>query len=129
MSKTPWQQMHANPPALVRLCARRRLKRKTVRAISLQEIAIASGLPLARVQVISQSLNWEGISIPEAERFCAGCNFDPMNPVDRNRQSAYRRSCKNQPFAFLRKSPWWETEFLPLINRLPQIKKLRLKAS
>lgn len=117
---TAWQLLTANPPAKVRLMARRRVLGKTVRAVSLQEISIASGLPLARVQAISQSTTWDGITIPEAERFIAGCNFDPLSPADRNRQSAYTRSCKSRKsqFAFLRKSPWWETEFLPLIQLL-----------
>lgn len=122
--KSPWKLLQKHPPALIRLQARRRVAGKTVRAVSLQEIAIASGLPLARVQVISQSMNWDGITIPEAERFVRGCNFDPLNAADRNRQSAYKRSCQNQPFAFLRRSPWWETEFRPLIQSL----KLRRKA-
>lgn len=120
MRKTPWKLLHEHPPALVRLCARRRVRGKTVRALSIQEIALAAGLPLARVQAISQSVDWEGISIPEAERFVAGCGFDPLNGQDRNRQSAYRRACQKTPskFAFLKRSPWWKTEFLPLIERL-----------
>ncbi len=122
MSKSAWKILSKNPPALIRLMARRRVKTKTVRAVSLQEIAIASGLPLARVQIIAQSLNWDGISIPEAERFIAGCNFDPLDPADRNRQTSYERSCKKRTksshFAYLKKSPLWQTEFLPLIERL-----------
>lgn len=122
MSRLPWKLLHDNPPARVRLYARRRVKTKTVRAISLQEIAIASGLPLARVQTISQCLNWEGITITEAERFVAGCGYDPLNPQDRNRQSAYDRSCQTRQkmtsFTYLKKSPFWATEFLPLIKRL-----------
>jgi len=118
--RSPWKLLYDHPPALIRLCARRRVRGKTVRAISLQEIAIASGLPLARVQVISQSVTWDGVTIPEAERFVAGCNFDPLNPADRNRQNAYKRSCTTRPskFLFLRQSPWWETEFRPLIDLL-----------
>lgn len=122
MSKPAWKILHKHPPALIRLWARRRVKTKTVRAISLQEIAIASGLPLARVQVIAASLNWTGITIPEAERFIAGCNFDPLDPADRNRQSSYERSClkrnSSSRFAYLKKSPLWLTEFRPLIERL-----------
>lgn len=104
--------------------ARRKLVGKTVRAISIQEIAIASGMPLARVSAIAQSTTWDGVTIPEAERFCAACGFDPLNPDDRNRQSAYNRSCKTRrsQFAFLKKSPWWESEFLPLIQLLKQNK-------
>jgi hypothetical protein len=118
--KSPWKILHAHPPALVRLCARRPVKGKTIRAVSIQEIAITSGLPLERVREISQSVNWDNITIPEAERFIAGCNFDPLSSNDRNRQSAYNRSCQNRKpqFKFLKASPWWETEFLPLIRLL-----------
>jgi hypothetical protein len=118
--KSGWKFLASYPPAKIRLMARRRMAGKTVRAVSLQEIAIASGLRLARVKVISQQLDWVGVDILEAERFCAACNFDPLNPDDRNRQFAYERSCKTRKrrFAFLRKSPWWETEFLPLIESL-----------
>ena len=93
-----------------------------MRAVSLQEIAIAAGMPLHRVQQIAHSLTWENVTISEAERFILGCNFDPLNPADRNRQSAYERSCQNRsPFAFLRKSPLWVTEFLPLIESLKSL--------
>lgn len=120
MSKTAWQLLNSHPPALIRLMARRRVKGKTVRAVSLQEIAIASGMPFARVQAIAQSATWEDITVAEAERFILACNFDPLSSADRNRQGAYERSCKNRQtqFAFLRKSPWWATEFLPLIESL-----------
>lgn len=95
---------------------------KHVRAVSIEEIAIAAGLPLARVQAIAGSMSWDHITIPEAERFVAACGFDPLNPNDRNRKKAYERTCQKRPptkrFAYLRNSPWWEKEFLPLIQRL-----------
>lgn len=91
-----------------------------MRAVSLQEISIVAGIPLPRTEAISKSLDWEGITVAEAERFIRGCNFDPLDPADRNRQAAYNRSCQHRrtKFTFLKKSPLWATEFLPLIQLL-----------
>lgn len=112
---------------MIRLYARRTFSPKHVRAVSLQEIAIASGIPLARVKEIAQSVTWDGITITEAEHFCVACNFDPLNPVHRNRQAAYERTCKHRPhkLQFLMKAPWWETESKPLIEKL---RRARLSA-
>jgi hypothetical protein len=104
---------------------------KHVRAVSIQEIAIASGMPLSRVKEIAQSVTWDDITITEAERFCVGCNFDPLNPVDRNRQAAYERTCKTRPhrLEFMLKAPWWQTELRPLIEKLRRAKNSTPPAS
>lgn len=102
---------------MVRLFARR-----NGRAISREEIAITSGIPLARIIEISQSLSWDGITIPDPERFCAACHFDPTNPNDLRRQRNYAYVCNRKKMGripyYLRASPYWLTEFLPLIQRL-----------
>lgn len=121
-----WKYLTQNPPYLVRLMARRSVGGKNVVSMSLAEIAIASGLPLHRVQEISLSDTWDSITVSEATRFCAACNFDPLSTQDRNRKAAYFRACQNVPpiqrFAFLRKSPTWKTELLPLISRLRSLR-------
>ena len=124
MRKTAWKLLNDHPPALIRLMARRKVVGKRVRAMSLQEIAIAAGMPLSRVDVIGRSVSWSGISVPEAERFCVGCGFDPLCPADRNRKSAYERSCKarRSKFQYLKDSPHW-SEFLSLIRRLEESRK------
>ena len=111
-----WKAFVDHPPALIRLLARRR-KGRTVTAITSEEIAIASGIPLARVHAISQSTDWGDITITEAERFCAGCNFDPTNGRDRNRERAYSAKCKTtRPrFQWIQKHPRFASEFRPLI--------------
>jgi len=123
---TPWKHLTENPPFLVRLMARRSVGGKHVVSMSLAEIAIASGLPLARVSEISASDSWDQVTVGEAARFCAACQFDPLNTLDRNRKAAYFRQCQKQPhqtrFQFLRKSPAWKTELLPLISRLRSLR-------
>lgn len=117
--KSAWRHLHDNPPAMVRLMARRRITGKQVVALTLREIAIASGMPLARVTEISFRDSWSGIGIDEAEKFCAACQFDPTRYADRNRKDAYNRACKrHRPFKYLMVSPVWETELKPLISRL-----------
>lgn len=115
-----WQLFADFPPALVRLLARKRAG-KNVAAITAEEIAIVSGLPLDRVLEISGQTTWDGVSLPEAERFFLGCKFDPTSSQDRNRQRAYELKCKttNRPrFLWLKNSPRFESEYLPLIRRL-----------
>lgn len=125
MKKTPWKLLHDHPPALCRLFARRRLAGKTVVSLSLREIAIASGLKLDRVTEISQQIDWKGVTVDEAEKFVAGCQFDPFNYQDRNRKQAYENAClrTKTKFQFLRKSPYWESELKPLILRLRSLKR------
>jgi len=114
-----WRAFADHPPALIRLYARRRNGR-TVEAITAEEIAITSGIPLSRVQEISAKVEWEGVSLAEAERFCAGANFDPTSAKDRNRERAYNLKChQNRPrFQWLKRHPRFVSEFLPLIVAL-----------
>lgn len=122
---TLWHFLHDYPPALVRLCARRSVGGKHVVAISSQEIAILSGLPVSRVQEISEFTSWDEVTIAEAQKFCTACGFDPANSAHRKRQSMYLLVCRkkrpNQPLPpprYLRRSPYWTTEFLPIIQIL-----------
>ena len=117
--KSAWKHLADHPPVLCRLLARRRIKAKQVVAMSSQEVAISSGLPLSRVIEISRLTSWDTVTVAEAERFLAGCGFDPLKAEDRNRKNAYQRSCKNRTkFVYLKSSPLWKTEFVPLIRLL-----------
>jgi hypothetical protein len=111
-----WTYLDNHPPAVVRLMARRRMRGKTVKAVSIQEVAIAANLPLERAQKIARLLSWDNVTLSEARSFCTGCGFDPFSAADRNRKSAYLRSCKT--FGYLRRSPFWESEFQPLIESI-----------
>lgn len=116
-----WRAFADHPPALVRLYARRRIGR-AIEAITAEEIAITSGIPLARVQEISSKLTWDEVSIAEAERFCLGAGFDPTSAKDRNRERSYSLKCRqlklNRPFPWLKRHPRFTSEFLPLIVAL-----------
>lgn len=114
-----WASFATHPPALIRLLARKRRGRNVV-AVTAEEVALTSGIPLARIQEISKQTNWEGVSIAEAERFCLGCGFDPTSAKDRNRKRAYEATCRtNRPrFLWIKNSPRFESEFLPLIVAL-----------
>jgi hypothetical protein len=120
-----WEYLKQYPPALVRLCARRSVGAKHVVAVSAQEIAILSGLPVSRVVEVSQSLSWDDITLSEARKFCEACGFDPTVGLHRKRQAIYLLVCRKkrpnqplQPPKYLRASPHWRTEFLPLIQSL-----------
>lgn len=117
-----WGALEDFPPIVVRLAARHGSGHST-HAITGEEIAIVSDIPLVRVTWISQLFSWEPVPLGEVRRFCAACHFDPTSRVDRNRQRVYldqcqRRNLTHRPPAFLRRHPAWATEFLPLIDRL-----------
>ena len=121
LSLTFWQALDSFAPIVVRLSARFVYSHDHPRAISIREIAISSGIPLSRVIQISESFSWDDVTIGEARRFCAACNFDPTNAKHRRRQYDYIQKCQthpNRPPHFLKVSPFWETEILPLIHRL-----------
>src|SRR5689334_23156842 len=109
-----WRYLDSYSPLVVRLCARRSIGGKHVVALSIQEIALQSGIPVSRLSDISWSLDWNDVTIAEARAFCAACNFDPTIRIHRDRQARYAAICaKNRPNQFpnyLRQSPYWETE-------------------
>lgn len=118
---TVWQCLAEFPPVMVRLAARRPLTSTSCASLSYAEIAIASALPIARVVEISHLFSWDTVTIGELRRFCAACYFDPSSHRDRDRQYDILRKCKkqpNQPPRYLRRSPYWRSEILPLIEHL-----------
>lgn len=121
-SLTFWQALHAFAPIMVRLAARRVVAGKNVVGLSHQEIAIETGITFARVLEISESFDWQCVTIGEAEAFCRACNFDPTCAGDRERQREYIRRCQTKHPGraphYLTCSPFWATQFLPLVQRL-----------
>tara|TARA_R110000744_G_scaffold68848_3_gene139976 strand:+ start:4833 stop:5114 length:282 start_codon:yes stop_codon:yes gene_type:complete len=91
-----------------------------VEAISNQEIAVLSRMPIDRVIEISMSPSWDKVTIGEAQAFCLACAFDPFSAADRNRASAYLRS--GATFAYLKKHSHWNTFFKPLIQHVQSTK-------
>mgnify|MGYP003648562626 CR=1 FL=1 len=128
MRKT-WGLLDEYPPYLVRCFAKKRLSGKRIRAISDEEIAIVSQIPLIRVREIYDSASWNSVLVEELRAFCSACEFDPEDSSDRNRLTAYKNSKGGPKFTYLRRSPQWESVFKPLIrkyfNAPPRTEKAR----
>jgi hypothetical protein len=119
-----WEHLEKNPPWFVRIMARRKVRAKVVVALSDEELAIASGIPVARLKAIYNQRNWGSVTLREIQAFCQACGFDPFSCADRNRVYAYRAAIKEgrcEGFAYLKKSPWWTSTFQPLILRMKEV--------
>jgi len=117
-----WIYLEKFSPSLVRLLARRSINnsKSKVEAISNQEIAVLSRMPVDRIIEISMSREWDNVKVGEAKAFCNACAFDPCNAADRNRASAYLNS--GPTFAYLKKHSHWNTFFKPLIHHVQAAK-------
>ena len=116
-----WEHLEKNPPWFVRCMARRKVHAKVVVAVSDEELAISSGIPVARIQAIYHQRNWDSIPLRDIRAFCAACGFDPFSFKSRNRFHAYKaavRSGRCAGFTYLKKSPWWTTVFAPLLREV-----------
>lgn len=124
-NRTPWVYLREYPPIYVRLLAKHPGSGVSAHlAITDEEIAIASGMTIDRVREISRMNSWDPIPWGEIRRFTLACKFDPTNPVDRRRAAAYEIACKTRnktPFQYLRNSPKFESQFLPLLQKIPQV--------
>lgn len=87
------------------------------------ELAIITGIPLTRLQAISRMPDWSAVTVGEMQRFVSGCRFDPTQSRDRIRLQDYESKCltrQSLPFQWLRRSPLFQTECLPLIRLLSE---------
>lgn len=114
---TFWEALQQFPPYRVRLLA----KNGAV-ALSDADVAIASGLDINRVRQIKFMKSWDAVTVGELLRFTAACGFDPTRNKDRRRAYDYERSCQRNknPYKYLRQSPKWASEFLPLFQLLKE---------
>ena len=127
-NRTPWEFLEAYPPPYCRLLAKRPGGGTCDMAITDAELAITSGIPMQRIHEISRLDSWDGVPAGEMKRFFAACNFDPTNSAHRLRVNQYNSVCtkrKTVPFRYLRRSPKWETEFLPLYLMVLKIMQSR----
>lgn len=118
---TLWRALEEYPPYYVRILAKRPGSGRGDMAITDTEVAITSGIPLTRVREIASSLNWHEVTVGEILAFTLACNFDPANPRDRDRVHQYEYVCRKRgklPFQWLKKSPKYESETLPLLRLL-----------
>lgn len=116
-----WRALEEFPPYYVRILAKRPGSGRRDLAITDTDIAITSGIPLARIREISRSLNWHDCTVGEVLAFTTACNFDPANADDRQKVRQYEYVCKKRgkrPFQWLKLSPKYESELLPLLRLL-----------
>lgn len=126
--RTPWESIDAFPPPYCRLLAKKPGGGTADMAVTDAELAIRSGIPITRISEISRSDSWAGIPVGEMRQFFEACNFDPTNALHRARVHQYNSVCTKRqtvPFHYLRQSPKWETEFLPLYLMVMRIMKSR----
>lgn len=112
---TPREILAAFPPCFYRLWA----KHSPTQAITDAEIAIASGIDLNRVRAIFRMPDWQSVTQGEIEKLFVACKCDLFDAKTRHRIAQYDYVCKKRntkPFKWLRRSPKWESEFLPLIR-------------
>lgn len=107
------------PPILVRLLARD----EHGKPMTTRQIADKCGRTALSVAVMSESLDWNGITINTFLRFCDACNVDLLDPKDAHRQELYLtgkviNGLRHSPrFRHLRKDPNWEDYYKPLMQR------------
>lgn len=110
-----WVRLDRHPPILLRLMARK----PRSRPLETTEIAERSGLSVMQVEAISVQTDWRGIDLPTARAFMVGCDCDLG---DRRTYRRMRMSLRYRPktaprFPYLRRSPKWESYYLPLLDR------------
>jgi hypothetical protein len=123
-----WSYFDGFPPPFVRLLAKYPGSGMRDMAVADAEIALRANMTITRVREISRTPSWDGITTGEMRRFFSACNFDPTKARDRQRVYQYQRICQirqSDPFQYLRRSPKWESEFLPLVKMLPTILQSR----
>lgn len=105
-----WNRVDTLPPIMVRLFARRRVIRngRTI-ALSNSEISKASGLTQPHIFCLSESTDWEGVTIPHFRDFTHGCGVDFFDPDAMRYIANYLRRPNAIPsFSWLRLSPDWD---------------------
>jgi hypothetical protein len=127
MNKSPatlWQVLEKFPPYYVRILAKKPGSGLRDLGLTDADIAISSGITLSRVREINRSINWHECTVGEVLAFTIACNFDPANPADRSRVAQLQYVCKKRgtkPFQYLRKSPRYESEILPILHLLKNL--------
>lgn len=125
-NKTFWAFLAAYPPPFCRLFGKEKGGGTAEMAITDAMVALRTGMPIDRVRHIARQESWDEVPLGEIKKFLQACNFDPTNSMHRIRINNYEKLCKQRkvvPFRYLRKSPKWESEFLPLSLTVSRIMK------
>lgn len=112
--KTFWEISETFPPVLVRLLARQ----PHGRPMSVVEIAVASGLTEAKVEVLSRQTTWRDIDLPTMRAYVIGCGVDFCEPTQMKRVKSYLNSIP--VWRHLRKSDDWRKVYSPLMTKYLQ---------
>jgi hypothetical protein len=117
-----WDKSERFTPCLCRLLARRSPGGP---ALSNDELAERSGLPVYEVVAISQQLDWKGVDLPTMQRFIRACGVDFEDPTTYRRLVVYLKGYEKKgglriapSFSHLRRHPDWEQFFKPLSIKL-----------
>lgn len=109
-----WTKLDRFPPVAVRLLACKRVPGKGKVALSDEEIAQRSGLPLPEIKSLSWLVSWDNVPVRRVREFSEACGV-----FFTNRRSMRTLSCylKNRPsYKYLKKSPLWKGQFQPMIS-------------
>lgn len=121
MSLTLNQKLNRFPPIACRLLARRKHRQGGgVVAVTDEELAAKSQLSMARIKAISWSLSWDEISCADMLAFTKACGIDFESRRCLWRHNLYQKS---GAFMHLRRSPMWETQFVPLVEEWHRSKR------
>jgi hypothetical protein len=118
---TLWRVLEEFPPYYVRILAKRPGSGLRDLGLTDADIAISSNIPISRVREINRMHNWHAVTLGELLAYTLACNFDPANPKDRCRVKQYEYLAKKRgyvPFQYLKKSPKYESEILPILHLL-----------
>lgn len=107
------------PPILCRILAKHRYGSP----LSTHELATRLGWTPAKVEAFSQSTSWRGIDVFDMLAFMAACQLDFSNHAQVKRVKTYLRGKKRNgsrvapTYMYLRRSPLWQSYYLPLVKR------------
>lgn len=102
-----WSKLESYPPLFIRLMARK----KYGRPLTTEEISQRSGLNPVEVEAISDMTSWDYLTIRQARQFMKGCQINIESTTDIKRVRDYLRH--DPTFAYLRRSPLWDTYYKP----------------
>lgn len=118
-----WTKLDRFPPVAVRLFASRRVPGKGKLALTDEEIAVQSGMPLSEVKSMSWLDSWDNVPMRRVKQFSEACGVYFTNRASMRTLTCY---LKNRPsYHYLRKSPLWKDQFQPMIALLLQSQQKR----
>lgn len=111
-----WRLFEEYPPILVRLLARSPRGGPTIT----NDLAVRSPLFPYEIEAISSQTSWDGVPVPKAIAYLKACgvDFSDCRQMRRIRQRLIREpKTPGGRFAYLKRSPHWESYFKPLLQR------------